>query len=162
MHSHGSNTSPSYIRSRWDFGSSYALFAKRQVHGLRRSVLLIGVLPTKAKGHATPQVIAQMYRWVLGRAMSHNNFCLRTGEPREGVAIRTHLRRRGRVQVTCLLEYRKRPRGSHYTWKGDAVGQTYTFLKMNRLIRPHPVLLITQYLQNLVSIAYPLGVLRQT
>jgi len=48
--------------------------------------------------------------------------------------LRAHMRRRGHVQVTCLLEYQKGPRGDHYTWKGEAVGDAYTFLKMNKLI----------------------------
>ena len=29
---------------------------------------------------------------------------------------------------------RKKPRGDHYTWKGEAVGDAYTFLKMSKLI----------------------------
>ena len=29
----------------------------------------------------------------------------------------------------------KRPRGDYYTWKGEAVGDAYTFLKMSKLIR---------------------------
>jgi len=40
-------------------------------------------------GSCQPQVVAQIYRWVLGRATSHSNFCSRTVAPREGVATGT-------------------------------------------------------------------------
>ena len=40
-------------------------------------------------GSCQPQVVAQIYRWVLGRATSHSNLCSRTGAPREGVATGT-------------------------------------------------------------------------
>ena len=36
-----------------------------------------------------PQVVAQIYRWVLGHATSHSNFCSRTGALQESVATGT-------------------------------------------------------------------------
>jgi len=48
--------------------------------------------------------------------------------------LRAHFRRRGHMQVTCLLKYQKRRRGDHYTCRGEAVGDAYTFLTMSKLI----------------------------
>jgi len=46
-YSRGSNTSPPCLRSRWDSGSSYALFAKRQAR--KKWSVMTNIITTKTK-----------------------------------------------------------------------------------------------------------------
>jgi len=38
------------------------------------------------------------------------------------------------MQVICMLEHQRRPRSDQYTWKGQALEDAYTFLKISKLI----------------------------